>query len=151
MCIICDWTWVPEDTSTQATSEFLKCKQWMCPKIKTTVFFMWSAFWSTDISSFYYSDILILIDYTCSKLCNVWLLLFKNNSRSYHISGALHWSKNIVEVITQDNMIDDNLKRQIKNRTSNTCRSFLLIRIFQYISNCSKLFEHLPTLFLRYT
>ena len=46
-------------------------------------------------------------------------------------------------------VIDDNLKRQIKNRTLYVCRLFLLIRIFQYISNWSKVFEHLPTLFLQ--
>ena len=33
------WTWAPEDTSTQATTEFVKCKHWICGKIKTTVFF----------------------------------------------------------------------------------------------------------------
>ena len=32
--IICGWTWAPEDTSTQATSESIKCKQWMCRKLK---------------------------------------------------------------------------------------------------------------------
>ena len=47
--------------------------------------------------------------------------------------------------------IDDNLKMQIKNRTLYTCRLFLLTRIFQYISNWSKIFEHLPTLSLQYT
>ena len=55
--------------------------------------------------------------------------------------------KNIVVVITQDRVIDDNLKRQIKNRTLYTCRLFLLTRIFHNISNWSKVFEHLPTLF----
>ena len=70
------------------------------------------ASWSHDISSFYYSDInLFLIDYACGKLCNIWLLLFRNNSRSYHYTGASHWMKNIVAVITQDRVIDDNLKR----------------------------------------
>ena len=123
----------------------------MCRKITATVFFTWPASWGTDISLFYYSDInLFLIDYACCKLCNIWLLLFENNSRSYHYSGASHWRKNIVAVITQDRVIDDNLKRQIKNRTLYTCRLFLLTRIFQYISNWSKVFEHLPTLFLQY-
>ena len=32
-CIICGWTWVREDTSTQATSAFIKCKHWMYPKV----------------------------------------------------------------------------------------------------------------------
>ena len=31
---------------------------------------------------------------------------------------SLTWRKNIGAVITQDRVIDDNLKRQIKNRTS---------------------------------
>ena len=42
--------------------------------------------------------------------------------------------------------IQDNLKRQIKNQTSmQTCRLFLLTQIFQYSSNWSNAFEHLPT------
>ena len=64
---------------------------------------------------------------------------------------ASHWRKNIVAVITQDRVIIDNLKRQVKNRTLCSCRLFLLTRIFQYISNWLKVFEHLPTLFLQYT
>ena len=108
--------------------------------------------WSTDVSSFYYSDInLFLIDYACCKLCNIWLLLFENNFRSYHYTGASHWRKNIVAVVTQGRVRDDNLKRQIKNRPSHTCRLFLLTQIFQYISNSSKVFEQLATLFLQYT
>ena len=42
--------------------------------------------------------------------------------------------------ITQDRVTDDNFKRQIKNRTLYTCKLFLLTRIFQYISNWSKVF-----------
>ena len=72
---------------------------------------MWPASWSTDIS------------------------------RSYQYTGAPHKRKNIVAVITQDRVIDDNLKRQMKNRTLDT-------RIFQYISNCFDIY--LPTLFLQY-
>ena len=34
--------------------------------------------------------------------------------------------ENIVAVITQDRVIDDNLKRQIKNQTVCTCRLFTL-------------------------
>ena len=52
--------------------------------------------------------------------------------------------ENIVTVIIQDRLIDDNLKRQIKNRTLYTSRLFLITQIFQYISN-------LPTLFIQYT
>ena len=60
---------------------------------------------------------LFLIDYACCKLCNILLLLFENNSRSSHYTGASHWRKNIVGVITQDRVIGDNLKRQTENRT----------------------------------
>ena len=113
----------------------------MSRKIKTTVFFMWAS-WSTDISSFYYSDInLFLIDYACCKR-NIWLHLFENNSKSYHHTGASHWRKNIVAVITQDRVIDDYLKRQTENRTLYTCTLFLPTWIFQYISNWSKVFEY---------
>ena len=146
--ITCEWTWVPEDISTQATPELIKWKYWTFWKIKTTVFFIWSTSWSTDLSSFYYSGIdLFLIYNVCCKLCNISLLFFENNSRSYHYTGASYWRKNTVAVITQDRVIDDNLKRQIKNRTLCTCRLFLLTRIFQWTSNWSKVFEHLPTLF----
>ena len=61
--------------------------------------------------------LMFLIDHACCKLCNIWLLLFENNSRSYHCTGASHWRKNIVAVTTQDRVINDNLKKQIKNRT----------------------------------
>ena len=40
--------------------------------------------------------------------------------------GAYHWRKNIIAVITQDRVIDDNLKRHIKNQTLYTSRFFLL-------------------------
>ena len=43
---------------------------------------------------------------------------------------SLYWSstleQNIVAVITQGRVIDDDLKRQIKNQTLCTCRLFLL-------------------------
>ena len=39
---------------------------------------------------------------------------------------SLTFEENIVAVITQDKVIDDNLKRQIENGTLYTCRSFLL-------------------------
>ena len=39
---------------------------------------------------------------------------------------SLTLEENIVAVIIQDKVIDDNLKRQIKNRTLCTCRLFLL-------------------------
>ena len=67
------------------------------------------------------------------------------------IQELLTGEQNTVAVITQDRVIDDNLKRQIKSRTLYTCRLCLLTRIFQYISNWTKVFELLPTLFLQYT
>ena len=39
---------------------------------------------------------------------------------------SLTLEENIVAVITQDRVIDDNLKKQIKNRTLCTIRLFLL-------------------------
>ena len=39
---------------------------------------------------------------------------------------SLTFEENIVAVITQDRVMDDNLKRQIKNQTLCTCRLFLL-------------------------
>ena len=47
---------------------------------------------------------------------------------------SLTLEENIVAVITQDRVIDDNLKRQKVRRI------FLLTYIFQYISNWSKVF-----------
>ena len=44
----------------------------------------------------------------------------------YHYTGALMLEKKIIAVVTQDGVIDDNLERQIKNRTLCTCRLFLL-------------------------
>ena len=68
---------------------------------------MWPASWSIYIYSFYYYDInLFLIDYACCRLCNTWLVLFESNSRSYHYTGASHWRKNIVAVITHDRVGD---------------------------------------------
>ena len=61
---------------------------------------------------------------------------------------ASYWRKDIAAVVTQDRVIDDNLKRQIKNQPFYTRRLFLLTQIFQYISNWRKVFEHLPTFFL---
>ena len=39
---------------------------------------------------------------------------------------SLTLEENIVAVITQDRVIDDNFKRQIKNQTLCTCRLFLV-------------------------
>ena len=45
---------------------------------------------------------------------------------------SLTLGRNIVAVIPQDRVIDNNLKRQNKNRTLHTCRLFLPTWIFQY-------------------
>ena len=42
---------------------------------------------------------------------------------------SLTREENTVAVIVQDKVIEDNLKRQIKNRTLYTCRLFLLTQI----------------------
>ena len=44
----------------------------------------------------------------------------------YYTGASLALEENIVAVITQERVIDDNLKMQIKNRTLCTCRLFLL-------------------------
>ena len=134
--LFADWIWVAKDTNTQATSEFINCKHWKYRKIKTTVLDLWPTSWSPGTSSCYCSDInLFLIDYAWLKLCNKWLLLFENNSKSLTLV-----EKNIVAVITLYRATNDNLKRQIKNQTLYTWRLFLLTWIFQYISNWSKVF-----------
>ena len=51
---------------------------------------------------------------------------------------SLTLEESIVAVITQDRVIDNNLKKQIKNQTLCTCRLFVLTYIFQYISYWSK-------------
>ena len=144
LIFIWGWTWVPKDTCTRATSEYITSKYWEYQKIKRTVLSIWPTSWSTDISSIYCSDI------------NLFLIMpgvnYAINSCSFSRTtlGKL-WRKNIVAIITQDRVIDDNLKRQIKNRTLHTCRLFLLTWSFQYISNWSKVLELLPTLYLQYT
>ena len=79
------------------------------------------------LNVFYYSDInLFLIDDVWCKLCNIY-----GCSSARTTPGVSYWSlitleENIVAVITQDRVIDDNLKRQIKNQTLCTCSLFLL-------------------------
>ena len=40
----------PKDTSTKATSAYIRCKPWKCWKIKTTVLFMWKSSSTSDMS-----------------------------------------------------------------------------------------------------
>ena len=53
---------------------------------------------------------------------------------------SLVLEENIVAVISQDRVIDNSLKRQIKNQTLSTCKLLALTLIFQYISYSSKVF-----------
>ena len=53
---------------------------------------------------------------------------------------SLTLKENIVAVITQERVIDDNLKSQTKDQTLCTCRLFLITQVFQYISYWSKVF-----------
>ena len=46
--------------------------------------------------------------------------------QTYNCTRALTLAKNIIEVITQDRLIDDNSEWQNKKRTLCTCRLFLL-------------------------
>ena len=97
-------------------SEYIKCKQWMCGKIKTTVFFILPASWSTDISLFYSADI------------NLFLIVPGGIRAIYGCSSSkttsgVSWRNNIVAVITC--VLYGNIKRKIKNRTLPTCRLFL--------------------------
>ena len=51
--------------------------------VKATVLFTWDKFLAALIHLFFYFDInLFLIDDTWCKLCNIWLLLCENRSRS---------------------------------------------------------------------
>ena len=43
---------------------------------------------------------------------------------------SLTLEQSVVAVITQDRVIDKNLKRQIKNQTLRTCRLFVITIIF---------------------
>ena len=58
------------------------------------------------MSLFYCFDINVFsIDYAQWEMCNVWRLLFKDNSRSITIQ-ELHWRNNIVAVITNIAYLD---------------------------------------------
>ena len=141
--MICSWIWVPEDTSTQATSAYIKYKQWICRKVrkvKTTVLFIWSQVLTGLIHLNFITLILI-----CFKLMMPGLNYVTYGCSWARTTGvSLQWSftleENIILVITQDRVVDDNLKRQIKNRTLCTIRLFLPTWIFQYTSNWSKAF-----------
>ena len=67
--------------------------------------------------------------------------------QKYHYTGASHWRKNTVAAITQDRVIDDNLKKQIKSRTLYTCRLLLLTWIFNILASGQKCFTFYPPSF----
>ena len=68
---------LPQQTSN-VNNEYARRSEWFSLHV--------NSFWSTDTSQFYYSDInLFLIYDACCKLCNAWLLLCQNNSRSITI------------------------------------------------------------------
>ena len=50
----------------------------------------------------------------------------REQPQEYHSNRRLTLEENIVAVITQDRLIDDNLKRKIKNQTLYTYRLLLL-------------------------
>ena len=114
--VISAWTWVPKGTSTQATSEYMKCKHWMCQKMKTTIYPYVLASWCNDISFCYCSNINpFLTDYAW---CNICLPFFQNSSRKIIIQKK-YWRNNLRQslvVITRDRMIDDILKGKIKTK-----------------------------------
>ena len=111
-----------EDTSTQATSAYVRCKQWMCWKVsmvKTTVLFTCDQL----LGALIHFNFIILI------LICFWLMMSGVNYVIYGCSSArttpevslfrsfLTLEENIVAVITQNREIDDNFERQIKNQT----------------------------------
>ena len=49
---------------------------------------------------------------------NIYVVaLLREQLQEYYYTGVSHRRKSIVAVITQDRVIDDNLKKQIKNQT----------------------------------
>ena len=55
--LIYSWTWAPEDTITQATSDYIKCKHWMCGKSKLPYSMYVTSFlehWNILINLFWY-------------------------------------------------------------------------------------------------
>ena len=50
----------------------------------------------------------------------------RDRLQEYHYYQSLTLEENIVAVITQDRLIDNNLKKKIKTQTLCTCTLFLL-------------------------
>ena len=145
--MICGWTWVPEDTSSQATSTYIKCKHWIWRKVrmvKTTVLFIWDQLLAALIDFNFITLILICIKLMMRGVNYVIYACF--SARSTAVS--LHWSftleENIIAVISQDRVIDGNLKRQIKNRTLCTNRSFYQPKFFNILAIGQRYFSFHP-------
>ena len=67
---------------------------------------------------------------------------FARTAPGVSLYQSLTLEENIVAVITQDKMIDDNLKRQMKNRTLCACRLFLLASIYKQLVKSILAFAH---------
>ena len=95
--------------------------------VKTTVFFICDQLFGALIHLNFI--ILILICFLFMMPGVNYLIYGCSSARTtpgVSLYRSLTLEENIVAVITQDRVIDDNLKRQIKNQTLCTCRLFLL-------------------------
>ena len=59
-------------------------------------------------------------------ICLIYGCYSARTTRGVSLYRSLTLEENIVAVITQDRVIDNSLKRQIKNQTLCTCRLFAL-------------------------
>ena len=120
-----------EDTSAQATSAYISCKHWICGNVsmvKTTVLFTRDQHLGPLI---HFNFIILILIYFWSMISDVSYVIYGCSSARTNSEVSLYWSfltleKNIIAVITQNREMNDNLERQIKNKTFCTCRLFLL-------------------------
>ena len=95
--------------------------------VKTTIFFIFDQL----LGALIHVNFIILV-LICFQLMMPGVNYVINGCSSVRKTPevSLHWSltfeENIVAVITQDRVIDDNLKRQIRKQTLCNCRLFLL-------------------------
>ena len=108
---------VPQDTSTQATSKYIKCYHLNVRENQNNCIFSCDNPLGTLVSLFYCSDINVLpnsIDDAQLELCNIWLLLVEDRSRS--ITKQDTRGTTFFQLLLANCwMIDDKLKSQIKN------------------------------------
>ena len=85
--------------------------------VKKTVFFILDQLLGALIHlNFIILILMFLIDDGWCKLCNIWLLLCENRSRSITIP-ELTLEENIIAAITQDRVIDNNFgKGKLKTK-----------------------------------